>query len=127
MERKISDIVKKLKGIKDVKAVILFGSYAKGEQKPYSDIDICVFTDKNVDEGIKEMILSYSSKDYHLSIFWDLPLNFRFRVFKEGKVLFARDSSWLAKIKFFTIRKYLDFRPRLERISEYYLNKKWPE
>lgn len=127
MEKKISDIVEKLKGIKEVKAIILFGSYARGEQKPYSDIDICVFTDKDADERTKERILSYSSKDFHLSVFWDLPLNFRFKVFKEGKVLFVRDHPWLDEVKFSTVRKYLDFRLRLERISEHYLNKKWRE
>jgi len=127
MERKISKLVEKLKEIKEVRAVILFGSYARGEQKPYSDIDICVFTEKNTDERIKEKILSYSSKEFHLSIFWDLPLNFRFRVFKEGKILFVRNPSWLDEIKFSTLRKYLDFRQRFERMAEYYLNKKWLE
>ena len=45
--RTIKNITKDLKKIKHVKAAILFGSYARGNQKPISDIDICVLTSRD--------------------------------------------------------------------------------
>lgn len=40
----------------DVERVILFGSYARGDQKPYSDIDLAIFSRKfKAKNEIKDM------------------------------------------------------------------------
>lgn len=47
IEKKITDYVKILKGDNlPIHEVILFGSYAKGAQSKWSDIDLCVISPK---------------------------------------------------------------------------------
>ena len=66
VKEQIKSIVDELRGI-EVEAIYLFGSYAKGNAKPISDIDICVLTKRNVPKNIKEEILSNSSKNIDIS------------------------------------------------------------
>ena len=46
VKEQIKSIVDELRGI-EVEAIYLFGSYAKGNAKPISDIDISVITKRN--------------------------------------------------------------------------------
>jgi predicted nucleotidyltransferase len=89
--------------MKCVKAAILFGSFAKGRQRADSDIDICVIT-----EGEGDSPLELSSDKIDISLFHKLPLIVRYRVFRDGKVLFCRDGLLLTKLRFWTIKIYLD-------------------
>ena len=54
--------VSDIKKLTEVKTIILFGSYARNEQKPLSDIDICVITGKNISESKKSEISSHASE-----------------------------------------------------------------
>lgn len=80
-----------------VEKIILFGSYAKGNPKPWSDIDVCIvspmFGKDNYDETVRLMKLTsgvenmiephpYSPKD--LDDPWD-PLAYEIRT--HGKVI----------------------------------------
>ena len=114
VKEQIKPIVDELSGI-EVEAIYLFGSYAKGNAKPISDIDICVLTKKNITKNIKENILSNSSKKIDISIFWDLPPTLRFRVFKEGKLLYKKDEISLQRVKITTLKFYLDIQPMIKR------------
>ena len=107
------EIIDELTKKKKVEAIYLFGSYAKGKGKvkPFSDIDICVITERNISKEVKEGILSNSSKKVDISIFWDLPLSIRFRVIKEGKLLYKKDDLKLQRVKVDTFKVYLDFQP----------------
>ena len=114
VKEQIKSIIDELRGI-EVEAIYLFGSYAKGNAKPISDIDISVITKRNVPRNIKEEILSNSSKNIDISIFWDLPPTIRFRVFKEGKLLYKRDEIALQRVKVDTLKSYLDIQPMIKR------------
>ena len=111
----IDRIIEPLKKNPDVLSIHLFGSYARGKEKPFSDIDICVVADKSAD---RDAILSHSSRKIDLSIFHDLPLSMRFRVLKEGKLLFLRDELKLHRTTVATIKAYLDFKPHILRRME---------
>ena len=111
----IDKIIEPFKKNRGVISIYLFGSYARGREKPFSDIDICVIADKDAD---RDEILSHSSKKIDISIFHDLPLSMRFRVIKEGKLLFSRDELKLHRIIVATIRSYLDFKPHILRRTE---------
>ena len=113
--KEIDDIIEPLKKNHDVILIYLFGSYARGREKPFSDIDICVVADKNAN---RDEILSHSSKKIDISIFHDLPLSMRFRVLKEGKLLFSRDELKLHRTIVSTIKAYLDFKPHIQRRIE---------
>ena len=108
---KIDEIKDELTKNKKVEAVYLFGSYAKGNPKPFSDRDICVITERNITKEVKEEILSNSSKKIDISIFWDLPLSIKFRVIKEGELLYKKDDLKLQKVKVDTFKAYLEFQP----------------
>ena len=108
---KVIDELKK----NEVEAIYLFGSGVKGSVKPFSDIDICVLTDRDIPKKVKEEILSNSSKKIDISIFWDLPPMIQFRVLKEGKILYKKDDLTLQRVKADTLKSYLDVQPMIKR------------
>lgn len=112
MEQVIHSVVNEIKKERGVEAVYIFGSYALGTAKPYSDIDLCVITGRGMK---KESILSNSSDKIDTNIFWDLPLDVRYRVIKEGKPLYVKDKLRIHRIKVNTVLSYLDFKPLLSR------------
>jgi predicted nucleotidyltransferase len=112
--KELDKVIKEIKKTK-VDAIYLFGSYARGKAKPISDIDICVLTKRDTAKDIKEQILSNSSKKIDIVIFWDLPPAIRFRVLKEGKLLYERDNLTLHRIKIDTLKSYLDIQPMIRR------------
>ncbi|MDI6902805.1 MAG: nucleotidyltransferase domain-containing protein [Methanocellales archaeon] len=99
----------------EVEAIYLFGSRVKGSVKPFSDIDICVLTDRDIPKKVKEEILSNSSKKIDISIFWDLPPMIQFRVLKEGKILYKKDDLTLQRVKAEILKSYLDVQPMIKR------------
>ena len=111
----IDKIIEPFKKDRDVISIYLFGSYARGREKPFSDIDICVIAAKGAD---RDEILSHSSKKIDISIFHDLPLTMRLRVIKEGQLLFLRDELKMHRIIVATIKSYLDFKPHILRRTE---------
>ncbi len=120
-------VAKEIAEIKGVNAVYLFGSYAKGTQKPYSDIDLCAITDQKISKKTKNEILSLANKKIETHILSDLPLYIQFSVFKEGKPLFVNSEENLDSIKWQVVRLYLDFQPRLERFRRRALHERFSE
>jgi len=98
-----------------VKAVILFGSYARGEQKPLSDIDICVVTEQTISDALKANIASLASEQVELSFFWDLPPMVRYNVLRDGKMLLSRDREFMHDAVVATMSEYLDFQHIIKR------------
>ena len=45
---KLYTLIQKLKGKDDVDAVFIIGSHGRGEQKPYSDLDLVVILKENI-------------------------------------------------------------------------------
>ena len=111
----LKKLIKRLKSERSVIAIYLFGSHARGTDKPQSDVDICVIT--RGDEHDAAEIGSAYSKDIDLALLKDLPLPMKFRVFREGRELFVSDSKQLARIKSGIIKEYLDYAPVLNRLS----------
>jgi hypothetical protein len=98
----------------DVLAVILFGSQARGQAGPGSDVDVCLVlgpvTDARAAAAGKS--LEYLSEfDLDLAVFQALPLHVRSRVLREGQVLFVRDEDALYALAARTARAYEHFRP----------------
>lgn len=114
----IERAVKEISKHKEVKAVYLFGSYARGEHTPFSDIDICVITDYNLKKAVKEDILSNGSEKLDISIFSDLPITIKYMVFKEGIKLLDRDKSFLHDRIMSTLWEYFDFKPALRKFAK---------
>jgi len=90
---------------------------ARGQSRKFSDIDLCVLTEPGVSKFEQLDLLSYGSRKIDLSLFQDLPLAIRFRVIREGKLLWCRDRLALHRIIICTLRQYLDFATFLRRHS----------
>lgn len=96
----------------DVLAVILFGSHARGEARPDSDVDVCLVltSPRNGDAGFRTRLAYSGAFDVDLALFHELPLHVRRRVAREGKVLFVRDEDRLYEIAIQAAREYEDFK-----------------
>jgi predicted nucleotidyltransferase len=96
-------------------AVFLFGSVARGEEKPLSDIDIAVITERGISRVEKERILVQASPMLDITLFWDLPLPIRFRVLREGRLLWGEEGLELHRIRRATLRCYRELGRMIRR------------
>jgi predicted nucleotidyltransferase len=109
----VDGILTKARKDRDVVAVFLFGSRARGESVPGSDTDVCLLLrpgkyDPMVLQQKRLSYLGESSADVH--IFSQLPLYIRHRVLKEGKILLCQDEDLLYELAFRTAQAFEDFR-----------------
>jgi predicted nucleotidyltransferase len=102
-EELIASLQKKLLKIKEINAIILFGSFARGDYSVrHSDIDLMIFLDtkdKKQEEKIKKKIIALTlGKAMHIHALFqyakieDEDRSLMLTIAREGKVLFARKS-----------------------------------
>ncbi len=111
--QKIVQKILKLDTKKKVKFIVLFGSVARGEHTPLSDIDFAVYYDGKVDERFRFRIklLGLLPDRADVQMFQDLPLAVQKEVIK-GKVVYSNNfqfvfDSFMNVIKeFSTFEKY---------------------
>lgn len=108
MNNIINKIINELKDHSKLVAIYLFGSYAKGEEKPISDIDIAVILKNPSKEDEAEVGSLYSNK-IDLVLFHRLPVYIQYEVFKYGKEIFVKDEEYLFELKLKTMKKYLEY------------------
>ena len=111
----ITSVVAELKKMTCVRSVILFGSYARNEQKPLSDIDICIITEKKISPLQKRRIASLGSKKVRISLFWDLPSSVRYAALRDRRLLFNRNKDFFHESLVQTMSEYLDFQHILQK------------
>lgn len=115
------EAINKIKKDKEVIAVLLFGSFARGEQN--KDIDICLILDKKYDAPYMfQKRLDYIkllSEKYDVQVFQQLPLYIRIRILKDGKTIMCKDEELLYEIAFLTIKEFESF----EKAYNMYLDK----
>ena len=97
---------------KKVLALLLYGSYSKGEENLRSDIDICVVAPyiRNGFELLKEIMEKVPSK-YDIRIFELMPLYMKWEVIQNHIILYSEDIYKLYEYfyfysKFFEEQKY---------------------
>jgi len=102
VKTELDNIVKTLIGTGIVTKIILFGSYAKGEQTPASDIDLCVLTpvkDRRPIEimvdlrgklrGVKKTPLDlFAYNQDYFAVRAELAGSFQHHIMKHGVVLY---------------------------------------
>ena len=118
------ELIKEVKKDRDVIAVYLFGSYARGEK--YRDIDICLVLKPSRKKYSKLFLskkkLEYLKKfNYDIHVFQQLPLYIRHRVLKEGKLLYSKGDE-IYDVAFLTIKEYEDFKPLYKSYLEEVMN-----
>jgi len=112
-ERAVDRLIEKASEDSDVRAVLLFGSRARGESVPGSDADVCLLL---ADRGKKAVEVSRKKLEYlglgdlDVQVFQQLPLYVRQRVLADGRVLHVKDLDRLYEVAFRTVREFEDFR-----------------
>ncbi len=104
--KKIEELLKIAKRNKNIIAVVLFGSFARGK-KTAKDIDICMFL-KKTDHKIIIKISSVSDK-FDVHIFEDLPVYIRQRILKEGRIIYCSDNKLLYEIAISAVKEIEDY------------------
>jgi uncharacterized protein len=98
---------------KAIKFAYLFGSYARGDMGPLSDIDLAVYLDNRFDlftcrlRLIEKLDGDLKGKPFDLVILNNAPLVFRYEVIREGIVL-KEDKPKRVQFEVHVLRDYLD-------------------
>lgn len=100
----------------DVVAVYLFGSYAHGKERPFSDIDIGItFKPLRRDQYHKRVdgylpdLARILRRDVHLVIMNTAAEKLLKQVFIKGKCLLVRDARLLARLKMIMFSRIAEF------------------
>lgn len=102
----------------------LFGSYARGQAGPLSDVDVAVLVDCHLSDEdrftirldiIDGLIDILRRDDVDVLILNEAPLALRYRVVRDGIPLFCREHQVMVAFVSRTVSEYLDFKPIIER------------
>lgn len=108
---RLNRLVARVEEDSDVVALLLFGSAARGEAGPYSDLDLCLVLRPGPRERDGHKRLEYLGEfDFDIHIFKQLPLYVRTRVLKEGEVIHCKDEPLFYDIAYRHAREYEDFK-----------------
>lgn len=108
----LEKLLKKIGSDRQILAVFLFGSRARGNASSKSDFDICLVMDKNTpnaEVSFQTRLKYMQDFDFDIQIFSQLPVYVCMEVIKEGKLLFCRDEDQLYDLVFKVIREFSDF------------------
>ena len=101
---------------KEVIAVYLFGSHAKGKERPLSDIDVGILLDKNDRDFLKERRKDYTielgralRKDIHPVILNLAGEELLKQIFSKGKCILINDARKLALYRMVMFARIADF------------------
>lgn len=77
--------------------IILFGSYATGEETKISDIDVCLVVGEkeNIKKVWDEILKSSLTQKYDIKIFERLPLKIKGEILDFGKIVWCREKGEL--------------------------------
>lgn len=115
----------------EVAAALLFGSRARGEARPQSDVDLAVLlTPEAASTGVSRsqmlaelMNLAPPQLRVDLAFLNDASPLLQHRVLRDGIVLFVRDNRALARFTIRAMQRYEDTR-RLRRLQHEWLRQK---
>ena len=113
--QQITPLIRELFQQEEVIVLVLFGSFSRGHERSISDIDLCIITSRNLPSSDRWNLMSYGSRQIDVNIFWDLPINIRFRVIQEGCMIFCKDALFFHRVKTETVREYIDVAPLIRK------------
>ena len=113
LDRIVDKIVKV--GGKRVVFILLFGSQARGDARPDSDIDLAVYYDGNKKERFQFRIRASGElpPNVDLHIFQDLPLYVIHQAIREGKLIYVGNREKTMSVLLKTSREAEDFMHRM--------------
>jgi predicted nucleotidyltransferase len=125
-------LARNLSILPEVVAVYLFGSFARGNPRRGSDVDIAVFTkelssprrrSRSRDEYAAAASKALGTDRVDVVVLNQAPVVLRHEVFRDGKLLFVRDRSGLSRFRVRSSREYLDTIPLRRTFEKAYFRK----
>lgn len=138
MQRNINEVEKvlnkhidKLVRVYGIKLIYIFGSYAKGENRADSDLDIAVYFDSEVDGFVKldildELVGIFNREDIDLVILNNVDEVLKFQVIKYGKVVYMEDLVTKVTFESRVMSEYMD-REYFREVRNKYSHKRFLE
>ena len=112
MKMKFEEATQMLNEKLNCTAIILFGSYSRGDQREDSDVDIAIKSNRKISKqeifdmtGELEQVLK---KDVDLVNLDDVSDSFRYEILMNGKVLYCNDNFKFDLYKLDMFREYLE-------------------
>jgi predicted nucleotidyltransferase len=112
-------LITRAKGDRDILAVILFGSVARGE--PSQDVDVCLVLDPEKLTSIdcaKKGLEYIAAFDWDIHLYHELPLYIQIRILREGRIVLVKDEDKLYELAITTSQLFEEFQPRYMRYLE---------
>jgi predicted nucleotidyltransferase len=124
----LQSLVEKLEG---VDCAWIFGSTARQEAGPLSDLDVALLFEEGMDPaGRAQAAVTLMGKLQRIGgprvdvvVLNDAPPAFQHRVLRDGRLIFCRDPARRVRFEVRAIREYLDFQPVLERYDRLLLQR----
>ena len=94
--------------------MLLYGSRARGDEGPGSDVDVCLVLPPQAARTAEASRVQMDFLDFpelDVRVFQRLPLYVRQRVLREGRVLLVKEEDALYEIASRTVREFEDFKP----------------
>ena len=110
----------------EVLEAYLFGSHARGQARPDSDVDVAVYIDEAVaDEGrwgyraelTTHLTAALDTNDVDVVVLNDAPILLYHRVLRDGTRLLARDLRATTGRAGRALSRYFDFLPQLDKMD----------
>jgi len=110
--------------VDDVCLAVLYGSQARGQAGPLSDVDIAVLLERACDPAryfdirldlIGRLMQALNTNEVDVIILNQAPLALQYRVVRDGVVLYSRHHDHMIEFVSQSVSRYLDFKPVIER------------
>ena len=97
----------------DISLIYIFGSFAKGTNRPNSDIDIAVLLDREIDVYTKldilgELVDIFKREDIDLVILNNVNEVLKFQIIKYGKIIYMESLYTKVMFESRTMSEYMD-------------------
>ncbi len=120
-QEKFSKFITIMEEDPDILLAYLFGSHARNEAGPLSDIDLAVLLRPASEKDLfakklnllKELTTLFTGTDIDLVILNEAPLVLKFNILKDSKPLYICDNNLHDELIQRAITEYLDFKPVL--------------
>lgn len=117
-EEAIARLRKVLENNENVVFAYLYGSYARHQEHPFSDIDVAVFLKENTTEAYMDLLskLPELGREIDLRVLNDAPPLFRYKVIKEGLILVNKDPELLRRFIYETLVEALEIKDEIKNL-----------
>ena len=116
---RLPELIDQISKDKEIVALFAFGSLARGDLKPLSDLDFGIFAIPTLDrkqrfdkhlELIGVFNKHFETDEIDLVLMNDAPMRYSYNIIRSGKLLFCSDSDILRDFVEKSVKLYLDFK-----------------